>query len=334
MLIKRLMPYFIAVAIVLPAFAFSEIQEIKEYKVKGGDTLWGISNKELQDPFLWPKIWKENPEIANPDRIYPDQSIKIPLYLLQREIKEELAIEEPAPEEPVSEKAQEPVQEEVKAQPAPIKIKPLVNKNVYLASGYIADSIVGVGKISGSPAEKSLFGNNDLVYVITDSPVNIGDRFFIIRKGQKVIHPVTKQKMGYVKEILGIAEISKLEYGETMAKILVSFREILSGDMLDTFSEIEPPVISGPFRKPDIEGYVIAAQNLRIINSAYDIVYVDKGLKDGLQTGDVLRTVAVGSHKVPNGIIQIISLKENTSTAIVVSSTDAVTVGNWVSRSE
>lgn len=328
MLIKRLMPYFITVAIVLPAFAFSEIQEIKEYKVKGGDTLWDISNKELQDPFLWPKIWKENPEIANPDRIYPDQSIKIPLYLLQREVKEE-----PVPET-VSEKAQEPLQEEVKAQPAPIKIKPLVNKNVYLASGYIADSIVGVGKISGSPAEKSLFGNNDVVYVKTESPVNIGDRFFIIRKGQKVIHPVTKQKMGYVKEILGIAEISKLEYGETMAKILVSFREILSGDMLDTFSEMEPPVISGPFRKPNIEGYVIAAQNLRIINSAYDIVYVDKGLKDGLQTGDVLRTVAVGSHKVPNGIIQIISLKENTSTAIVVSSTDAVRVGNWVSQSE
>ena len=63
------------------------MQEIKDYKVKGGDTLWDISNKELQDPFLWPKIWKENPGIVNPDRIYPDQSIKIPLYLLQKEQK-------------------------------------------------------------------------------------------------------------------------------------------------------------------------------------------------------------------------------------------------------
>ena len=87
MLIKKLLPYFITVGLILPAFAFSQTEEIKEYKVKGGDTLWDISNKELQDPFLWPKIWKNNPEISNPDRIYPGQSIKIPLYLLQKEMK-------------------------------------------------------------------------------------------------------------------------------------------------------------------------------------------------------------------------------------------------------
>ncbi len=315
---------------ILPTFAFPEIQEIKEYKVKGGDTLWDISNKELQDPFLWPKIWKENPEIKNPDRIYPDQTIKIPLYLLQKEMKEE-----PIPaQKPVAEKATAPVKEEVKAELAPVKIDPIVNKNIYLASGYIADSISGMGKITGSPGGRNLFGNNDVVYVKTEGAVHVGDRFYIIREGQKVLHPVTKQKMGYVVEVLGVAEISKFEYGDTIAKILVSFNEIVTGDLLDTFSEMEPPVVSTPFRKPNIEGYVVAAKNLRMMNANYDIVYIDKGQKDGLQAGDVLKTLAVGAHIVPNGTIQILSLRDNTATAIVVSSTDAVTAGNRITRLE
>lgn len=328
MLIKRLVLYFIAVGLILPAFAFSQTEEIKEYKVKKGDTLWDISSKELQDPFLWPKIWKENPDIANPDRIYPGQSIKIPLYLLQKETKEEPI------QEPVVEKAKELAKEEVKVEPAPVKVAPLVNKNVYIASGYIADSIGGTGMITGSPDDRNLFGINDSVYIKTNSAADIGNKFYIIRKGQEVIHPETKQKIGYVIEILGIAEISKFEYGETIAKILVSFRDILTGDILDTFFEMEPPAVPKPFRKPNVEGYVLATKDLRIINANYDIVYIDKGQADGLQPGDILKTLAVGAHKVPNGTIQIISLKENTATAIVVSSTSAVMAGNQIRQVE
>lgn len=328
MLIKRLIPYFIAVGLILPAFAFSQTAEIKEYKVIKGDTLWDISGKELQDPFLWPKVWKENPEIKNPDRIYPGQIIRIPLYLLQKEVKEEPI------QEPVAEKVREPEKEVIKQEPAPAKIQPLVEKNVYVGSGYIADSIVGAGEITGSPDNRDLFGIHDLVYIKTNSAVNIGDKFYIIRKGAEVIHPATKEKMGYVLEILGIAEISKFEYGETKAKILVSFKDILTGDILDTFSEMGPPVVPKPFRKPNIEGYVLATKDLRIMNTNYDIVYIDKGQVDGLQPGDILKTVAVGAHTVPNGTIQIISLKENTATAIVISGTDAVMAGNQIRQAE
>jgi len=329
MLIRKLLPFFMAGLLILPAFAFSEMQEIKDYKVKGGDTLWDISNKELQDPFLWPKVWKENPEIKNPDRIYPDQSIRIPLYLLQKEGKEE-AIQEPVIEEKTAEQAIAAASPEL----APVKINPIVYRNIYLASGYISDFISSRGKITGSPEGRNLFGNDDLVYVKTEGTVNVGDKFYILRKGQKVFHPVTKQEMGHITEVLGIAEISKFEYGETIARILVSFQEIETADLLDTYSAMEPPVVIKPFRKPNVEGYVVASKNLRIMNSSYNIVYLDKGEKDGLQAGDVLKTLSVGTHRVPNGTLQIISLKNNTSTAVILSSTDAVTAGNQVTQLE
>ncbi len=76
---------YIVLILLIPSISLSQTQEIKDYKVNSGDTLWNISGKELGDPFLWPKVWQENREIANPDKIYPGQKIRIPLRYAQKE---------------------------------------------------------------------------------------------------------------------------------------------------------------------------------------------------------------------------------------------------------
>ncbi|MEW6110113.1 MAG: LysM peptidoglycan-binding domain-containing protein [Nitrospirota bacterium] len=335
MLKKNLLLYLTVLLVVLmPSFVLSQNQEIKDYKIMKGDTLWDISGKELTDPFLWPKIWKENPEIKNPDKIYPEQTIRIPLYLLQKELKEEAA---PAPvveETPAEEVAEKP-------EPTPVKLLPLVDSKVLIASGYISESVAGLGKITGSQSGRTLFGNNDMIYVKTYNPVNIGDKFYVIRSGEMVKHPATNKKIGYLVEIVGIAEIKKFEYGETMATIIHSFADITTGDILDAYYEIIPPVKSKHYRKPATEGYIIATKQLRLINGLYDIVYIDKGSDDGIETGDMFKTIEVKEskinrqkHNVPNGAVQVISYRGNTATAIVRESTEPIRAGNLITLFE
>lgn len=47
------------------------------YIVKSGDTLWDISSRFLNDPYLWTRIHADNPQIINPHLIYPGEPITV-----------------------------------------------------------------------------------------------------------------------------------------------------------------------------------------------------------------------------------------------------------------
>ncbi len=339
----RIMIYALIVFLLLPSITFAATQEIKEYKVIKGDCLWNISKAELNDPFMWPKIWEENKWIANPHWIYPGQIIKIPLYLIQKEKSEEEASPKPAitsPEptaaaqEPTTTSpeptaaAQEPAREEVKKEAVHIMKHPLINQSLLMASGYIAHTISGVGQVNDSPSGQLVFGNGDIVFVAVDHPAQVGDKFYVIKASGPVKHPITGKEIGYVITISGIAEIVKIKNGETMAKITKSFREINKDDRLDSYYDIESLMTTGPFRRPDINGMIVATGEHYEFQSMLDIIYIDKGCRDGIEVGDMFMTIAVDAHAVPNGVIQVINCRDHTATAIIQYSSTPISPGN------
>jgi nucleoid-associated protein YgaU len=352
----KIIIYALIVFLLLPSIIFAETQEMKEYKVVKGDTLWDITHTELNDPFRWPEVWKVNPWIKNPHWIYPQQIIKIPLYLFQKEkINKEAApksevlfpesaiegpaapkpevlspasaIEGPAAPEPAVASA-EPTKAEVKKETAKIMKQPLVDKNLLIASGYIADTIPGVGHVDRPASGENTFGNGDIVYVSIDHPAKAGDKFYVIKASELIEHPITGKDIGYVITIDGIAEVLKIKNGETTAKITKCFREIDRGDRLVSYYDIEPPMTTGHFRSPDIKGAIVATANNIALQSMFDIIYIDKGCKDGIEAGDMFMTFAVNAHTVQNGLIQVINCRDHTATAIITQSISPISPGN------
>jgi hypothetical protein len=73
---------FLALLVLIPAFCFADAITIKDdapevYTVKKGDTLWDISNMYLNQPWLWPELWRTNVHIINPHLIYPGDELRL-----------------------------------------------------------------------------------------------------------------------------------------------------------------------------------------------------------------------------------------------------------------
>ncbi|KZS22566.1 LysM peptidoglycan-binding domain-containing protein [Wohlfahrtiimonas chitiniclastica] len=49
----------------------------QHYVVQPGDSLWSIAKKYTDDPWEWRQLWKNNPQVKNPNRIYPGDEFSI-----------------------------------------------------------------------------------------------------------------------------------------------------------------------------------------------------------------------------------------------------------------
>jgi LysM repeat protein len=323
------------------------------YTVQKGDTLWDITHNILKEPFLWPKVWAFNPDIKNPDLIYPGQRIKIPLFALRPELvskepeikaEEVEALKEKKVEAKIEAEPQEVKKEEaIKGEGEKVALKPsievieekrpeyLIDRNLLIASGYISRSIPDRGRIIGTPQGRTTMGKGDYIYIKTERETKIGDRFYAIRSAGMIRHPERGNEVGYLIEINGIIEVVGEESGMTKAEIKESFKEINVEDRLDNFYLIEPPLKPESPATPEIEASIVAIRHLyTTTGSIYDIVYIDKGEKDGITQGSLLYLYSKEKPVVPLGIAQVINVKDETATAVLRKGLKEILVGDRV----
>lgn len=295
----------------------------EEYTIKKGDTLWDISRSKLQDHFLWPKLWNSNPQIKNPDAIYPGQKIRIPS-------REEL-MRMPMPEAVIEEAPFEATPEITEEKPMEMPKQYIVSKEVLISSGWISSDYPSIGKIFASPTGQTIHGMNDLVYLKTDKIAAAGDKFFAIRKIKKVKHPRTGKSLGYQIRVTGILEVVGMDGKDKnvpKAKVLTSFEDIQNGDGLMPYREIEAPVVPDVVRAPDIRGYIVESyMNTKMVGQN-DIIYLDKGDNDGLQIGDVFSVFSETPVERTIGKLQVISLQPKTSVAVILKNDQDISVGD------
>ena len=346
---RQLLFAFIAIAILLSSvsYAHATSYEYKEYKVKKGDTLWAITKQELMDAYKWPFVWMENRRINNPDLIYPGQIVLIPIRVLRPDEPEG---EWPTPdtisgegpdaglsrsdgldpgwEPPSFAEPAEPTYNSVTKKLSKRSSRVIVRKEVILEAGYITKYIPDAGAIQGSPSGRTNFGLHDILYIWTEHPVEKGRKFFTVRKMKKVNHPVTDEDMGWAMKVTGVIETLEAGDEKVKAKVIVSYDLISKDDPIDFYSEFFPPIEASTPRSPDINGYVLTASYKRLIAGGYDIMFIDKGVNDGVEVGDIFITLLPKTDDTINGIFQVINVRNNSSLVLIYKSEAEISVGD------
>lgn len=264
-----------------------------------GDTLWDLSKKYLENPYLWPQIWELNDYIKNPHWIYPGDPvlIKQPIVITEERLKKETAKEEaeskppempPTPPEPVAEQP-EPLQ--------PKKEVPLITAVELYCSGFITMKgpdmthlIVG----AEDEKNKSQFAEGDIVYINQGLKhgVAAGAEYSVLRPLGKVKNQITKENVGkYVGELGRVRVLIPHEETST-AQIVFSCDTILIGDVLEPFVERASPVarerreFDPSYRKGSPSGYIVLAKDDIMALGAGHIVHIDLGKDAGVKPGD------------------------------------------------
>ena len=271
---------FLVAAMVSVAVGADEVQlrtdHPQTYTVQKGDTLWDISGRFLTKPWQWPEIWHANPQIQNPNLIYPGDVLALEyvngkpgLKVVDRNVRLSPSIRESAHGDAVHAIPLDAVQ--------PFLSRPRVVGQ---------DEIEGSAYIVGSLDNHLTLGAGSHAYVR-----NLGqpttNKYSIFRKGGPYIDPESHKILGYEAEHVGDALIERLGDPATVV-ILRANKEVLDGDRLlpQQFDEVPEFVPHAP--PADFAGRIISSMGGFSQISQHQVVVLNRGSRDGLEPGHVL----------------------------------------------
>jgi len=312
------------------------------YTVKKGDTLWGISQRFLKDPYYWPNLWSNNPEIPNPHFIYPGQQLAI------YDGRIEIVATKPESDTPAIPDAVFTPDEatgSVAISP-PETIQPEEEATIISTSGGIGfvtvKDIENAGRIIDAVDNRIVLGPEDTVFIEMNDldGARTGTRYALLEIGEKFRHPVTKRTIGYHVIQLGEVEITDVHDEVASGKILSSNREIFRGAILIPYQQVDRE-ITLKRQTRQISGYLIASLRGNSSLGQFDIVYADIGAAAGLEKGNMVNIsrprktsdASIADLKLPDvliGVAVIVDFRETTSTLLVLKAVDNIFVGDRI----
>ncbi len=317
---------------VLPATA----EEGQIYTIKKGDTLWDLSQRFIDDPYYWPNVWANNPDITNPHLIFPGQKIRI----IDGRLEIIPAYPEAERSAPVLPKDAPQVAEQAEAEEI------ITVKSIGSGDGFILTTEEPLGLLVDSVDNRVMLTKNDLVFVKMRVPgsATVGDTYGLFSRGELIKHPQTMAPIGTMMYNLGYLQVTEIKGNTVTAKIDGVFREITRGAEL---FEYVPPRKDLVLQRAasDQEGLIIAAREGKNAQAANDVIFINRGSDDQLASGnlfyisrprkvsDVLLEQA-GDMELPDEVLGagvIIETKNRTSSALIIKSVNAMFIGDKVS---
>jgi hypothetical protein len=342
-----------------------------DYTVKRGDTLWAISGIFLKSPWRWPELWGMNmEEVRNPHLIYPGQQ----LFLEKKDGRATLRMRQA--------QAGDAPTETIRVSPR-VRVQPLADSSIptlkthliepFLAEAMIVDeqTLLQAPRIVGAPPDRVLITRGDRAYarglVATPLKQRVAGRtddYRVFRNARPLKDPLTNTILGYEAMYLGRAalvrgettEMVRATGGSTESTIVPGTIDIISvkeemrvGDRLlpeppRQFTSYVPHAPSGPVDAVIVsvygDGVSYVGQN--------QVVVINKGTADGIESGHVLAILADGERRIDRtqpgeranikmpdertGMMMVFRPYEKLSYALVLEITSTVKVGDRVAN--
>lgn len=336
---RRILIAFVALA--FSAVVYAQNVELKEnhpttYTVVRGDTLWDISGRFLKKPWLWKEIWQVNPSIKNPNLIYPGDM----LSLTYVNGKPRISLNRGKSRGTV--KLSPSVRSEALVDAIPTvslqSVNAFLTKNRIVSNTkYFDNKPYVVGGENGSVVS----GAGSKVYIKGKLPEN-ETGFGLFRQAKEFRDPKTNELLGVNADEIATATLLTKQGNVATLRLLGTTQEVRNGDrVLPT----ENRDINANFQlsapKTIIDAEIIDVPRGVTQVGRTDIVIINKGLKDGLDAGNVLSIyrkgevvrdqVAGGSVKLPDeeaGMLMVFKTYDKLSYGIVLSANRPLSVGD------
>jgi LysM repeat protein len=292
--------------------------------VKKGDTLWDIAHQYLNDPFLWPEIYRINTDVVeDPHWIYPNEVLKLPENAVATTTGTEVTTVvddrmSPMPKTDLTEvpRATGATVFSLSASRRVATVSrfgasatafphPAVRVGETFAAPWLdrvngpsdQGTIVGSAEISGiaTTTPRSRMLNEERAYITLPKDIvpSRGDRYLAFQLG-----PVLENGSQMV-EPTGVVEVERAENGDaSTVRIITQYSNVEAGQgiiPIDHFTlgnEARPaPLMLGT------EGKVVFVSQNAVLPSVQSYVVIDVTAKDGAKLGDQY-TLYAGRHKV------------------------------------
>jgi hypothetical protein len=299
------------------------------YTVRPGDTLWTLSQRFLNNPWYWPRIWSYNQELDNPNWIYPGRQIRF------YPGSDAPVVQQPEPDD-------EPDFEDVagggfEGEGIGDRFADMGNTRRRREFFVPNEQLNDAGQVLNSPEEKRLLTVADRSYIKLKKQNKPGDVLQIFRPSREIRHPVTGASLGRIVEMLGEVRVDLLSREQALGTIMASWDTIERGDYVAELP-IDTEAARAVENEKNVKGYVVDTGKvvLNYLGENY-IVIMDKGENDGVKVGNTFIVVRAGDPYTKEysgmadediGEILIVEVNKTVSTGVLINATREIVPGD------
>lgn len=313
------------------------------YTVVKGDTLWDISGRFLERPWLWPEIWQVNPQIENPHLIYPGDQIGFeyvdgqPRLTLKRGSAGRSYRMSPGDTR---------LSPQIRATPLESAIPAI---SLEAIQGFLVQNrVVEPEVLQDAPyvvqgeSERLVMGAGDRLYVRGVLPDS--ESFNYVRKGPIYLDPETREILGREATYIGLGKVVAQDDDISTMKVISSRERVQIEDrVLPTEQRRLDSTFYPHSPEEEVDGEIISVFSGVTQVGQYDVVVLNRGTREGLDIGHVLAIykkgaltrdrVARETIRLPSeraGLMMVFRSFEKLSYALVLQAERALSVGDEI----